>query len=296
MLKLYSGPAWPSGKVNSVSNLGCKACYNWDFPTKLEAAFNAGLDVWPMAHNASGSVERFIAWCAQHPVSHVMLENEPFTQKGMTPEQTAHWLLNVPRIPGSRRVLGGFLLTYPQTYAEIRPKVRAFANAWPLFSDDVMAFHPYLPSAPSMEQVPYAADWFAAQIGMIASDWPLYAITEWGVPNGRVSYSGRDVPALTEYMKRGWAVMMERACYASAWFMGGPNNQFSEWNDSILCKQNGEAKPLGVVYRDLPEAIEPEEPSAPPVEGWTTHNVSTWAHSGRLWEATVRSKSLTEAK
>lgn len=289
MLKVYSGQAWPAGKAYSVKNLACQHAYNWDYPANLEAAYTAGVDVWPMAHNATGSVERFLEWCRVHPVSHVMLENEPFAQKGMSPEKTAQWLQNVPHIPGARQVLGGFLITYPETYAAIRAKVQAFASAYGPGGDDVMAFHPYLPSAPSLEQVPYAADWFAAQIGAIASDWPIYAITEWGVPNGKVSYSGRDVPALAEYMRRGWDAMLRYQCYASAWFMGGPNASYSEWNDSILCKQNGDLKPFGAVYRNLPEgAPTPEEPATP--AAWTTHNVTTWVWDGRLYEATVRSK------
>lgn len=281
-----------------MANLGCGAAFNWDFPAKLEAAHAQGVDVWPLAQNVSGSVERFLEWRRTHPVSHVMLENEPFTQKRMGPVATADWMRSVPDTPGARRVLGGFLITYPETYLDIRGKVQLFVSAaYGLRPDDVMAFHPYLPSAPSLDEAPVVAAWFAAQIDMIASDWPLYAITEWGVPNGRVSYSGRDVPALSEYMRRGWDAMLQFDCYASAWFMAGPNAQFSEFCDSILCRNDGSPKPLGEVYRDLPGAMEPptpEEPSAPgePEAGWTVHNVATWAHEGRLWESTVRSKPL----
>ena len=291
MIKLYAGEGKAGGR--SVANLGCVCAYNWDWPSKLQEAYDQGVDVWPLVQNAAGSVERFLEWRRTHPISHVMLENEPFEQKRMAPEQTAQWMRNVPDTPGSRRVLGGFLITHPGTYAEVRAKVRAFASAYGVGADDVMAFHPYLPSAPSLEQVPYAAEWFAAQIGAIASDWPLYAITEWGVPNGRVSYSGRDVPALSEYMRRGWDVMLARNCYASAWYMAGPNAVWSEFSDSILCRNNGTPKPLGIVYRDLPGAMDPptpEEPTSPEAPGWTTHNVTTWVWNGRLYEGTVRSK------
>jgi len=295
MIKLYSGEAKPAGQATSVTGLGCRTAYNWDFPAKLEAAYVQGVDVWPLVQNAAGSVERFLEWRRTHQVSHVMLENEPFTQKRMGPVATADWMRSVPDTPGARRVLGGFLITYPETYLDIRGKVQLFVSAaYGLRPDDVMAFHPYLPSAPSLDEAPVVAAWFAAQIDMIASDWPLYAITEWGVPNGRVSYSGRDVPALAEYMRRGWDTMQAYGCYASAWYMAGPNAQFSEWCDSVLCMENGQPKPLGLVYREL-GALEPEEPSSPEepeAPEWETHNVATWIWGGRQYEATVRSRPL----
>lgn len=266
MIKAYSGEGRPKGQGNSVRNLCCQAAYNWDWPDKLTMAAQDGADVWPMIQNVAGSVERYLAWHAKHRVSCILLENEPFTQKGLRPEAFARWVLDVasPVIQeagrDARQIFGGFLIEYPATYADIRGDVRGVANAIHLAGVDTMAFHPYLAQAPRMDEVPAAAKWFEDQIAAIAHDWKHFAITEWGVPNGKVSYSGRDVPALAEYMRRGWDAMLEYNCHSSAWFMGGPNTQFSEYCDSILCWESGLPKPLGMVYRDLPSYTPVIEP------------------------------------
>lgn len=300
MIKLYAGEAWPRGQAHSVKNLACAHALNWDWPGKLEAAAQAGVEVWPMLQRTSGSLDRYLAWVSRHRVDHMMIENEPLTQKGMSARAFATWVLKeaspvvAETCRDARQIFGGFLITHPGGYEDIRAQVREFAQAIRLGGVDTLAFHPYLPQAPQMDEVPGYAAWFARQIMAISGDWEHFAITEWGVPNGRVSYSGRDVPALAEYMRRGWDTMQAYGCYASAWYMAGPNAQFSEWCDSVLCMENGQPKPLGLVYREL-GALEPEEPSSPEepeAPEWETHNVATWIWGGRQYEATVRSRPL----
>ena len=292
-IKLYLGEGRPNGRAASILNLGCKAAYNWDWMRLLSGAPEAGVDVWPLVQLTSGSVDRLTAWAREFPISHVMIENEPFTQKSLTPQVAARRLADevlpyaAQFCPKAKRVMGGFLVEYPMLYPAIRGQVRELMRAVGR-DDDVVAFHLYLPEAPEMGEVAVAAEWFRQQVAGIEGDWPRYAVTEWGV--GRCSYSGRDVAALGEYMRRTWDALLARDCYAAGWFLGAPNAEHSAYSDMVLCWENGALKPLGLTYRDLPPALPVVEPEPPAPSEWAVHLDETLVAHGRAWNLLLRSK------
>ncbi|NLS78910.1 MAG: hypothetical protein GXY76_16795 [Chloroflexi bacterium] len=301
IIKLYAGEGKPGGRAVSVANLGCSAAYNWDYPAALSGAPAAGIDVWPLVQLTDGSRDRFLAWAREHPISHVMIENEPFAQKNLTPAQAARRVNEeiLPAVnqccPQARRVVGGFLVQYPVLYPAIRGRARELVQGIGA-GGDVIAFHLYLNESPRMDEVAPLAEWFRRQVEGIAKDWPLFAVTEWGVLH--CGYSGRDVPALEEYMRRTWDALLSRDCYAAAWYIAAPNRFVSAFADMALCHDNGAPKPLGLTYRELPLAkpvIEPE-PAQPPPEGeeWTVFVDHSWQTAGRTWHALVRSKGVME--
>lgn len=264
-IKLYAGDMKPKGAPTSIENLGCRVAYNWDWPSELALAADAGIDVWPLVQTTTGSLKRIVAWGKGHPVTHIMIENEPFNQKQMSANTAARRIVKkiLPQVdrhwPDARRVIGGFFIEQPGSYADIRVQVRHVVEAIQQASprdDDVIAFHLYLKNAPAMQDVPAAVEWFEAQIDQIAEDWPSFAITEWGVLHA--SYSGKDIAALSAYMRATWEIMLERGCYAAAWYMAAANADASAFSDFVLTWENGALKELGYVYRDLPESIETE--------------------------------------
>jgi len=293
-IKLYLGEGRPAGKAVSVANLGCKAAMNWDWMRLLSGAPEAGVDVWPLVHLTGGSVDRLTDWARAQPISHIMIENEPFTQKNLTPQAAARRLTEevlpyaAQFCPKAQRVMGGFLIEYPMLYPAIRSQVAELMKAIGR-DDDVVAFHLYLPEAPQMSEVTAAAEWFRQQVVGIEQDWPLFAVTEFGV--GRASYSGRDVAALGEYMRRTWDALLARDCYAAGWFLCAPNSEHSAYSDMVLCWENGAPKPLGLTYRELPPALPVIEPEPPePSAEWLVHLDETVISGGRAWNVLLRSK------